>query len=234
MQPPKVPKEDPISPISPIGPIRVPLSRLPAPKRNPDPDATTPAMTTANKITLARTGLIPVFVWLAWAYGRSFAGGQPIEPYRFGAIAIFLIAAFMDGLDGFVARQFHQQSRLGSILDPLADKGLVAAALIVLALSGWPQSLPFWFPCAVIGRDVVLAIGFTALTRLIDRVDVHPSPIGKLATVFQLTSILWVLFRIPRFLHALVIIAVSLTLISGTGYLLDGIRQLRLSVRSEK
>jgi cardiolipin synthase (CMP-forming) len=184
-------------------------------------------MTAANKITVARIGLIPAFVWLAWAYGRSFAAGQPIEPYRFGAIVIFLVAAFMDGLDGFVARRFHQQSRLGSILDPLADKGLVAAALIVLALSGWPHSLPFWFPCAVIGRDIVLAIGFAALTRLIRTVDVRPSPVGKLATVFQLASILWILFRIPRFLHGLVTIAVCLTLISGTGYVLDGIRQLR-------
>ncbi|MBV8213513.1 MAG: CDP-diacylglycerol--glycerol-3-phosphate 3-phosphatidyltransferase [Verrucomicrobia bacterium] len=184
-------------------------------------------MTAANKITLVRIGLIPAFAWLAWAYGRSFAGGQPEESYRFSAIATFLIAACTDGLDGFVARQFHQQSRLGSILDPIADKGLVAAALIVLAASGWPQSLPFWFPCVVIGRDLVLGIGFTALKRLIERVDVHPSLIGKIATVFQLTSIVWVLLRIPRFLFTLVIIATFLTVISGTGYVLEGIRQLR-------
>jgi len=111
---------------------------------------------------------------------------------------------------------------------------LMAAALIVLAASGWPQSLPFWFPCAVIGRDLILAIGFTALSRLIERVDVHPSVVGKIATIFQLISVVWVLFRIPRFLFPLVIIATFLTLISGTGYVLDGIRQLRLSVRSEK
>jgi cardiolipin synthase (CMP-forming) len=191
-------------------------------------------MTTANKITLVRIGLIPAFVWLAWAYGCSFAGGQPEESYRFGAIASFLLAACTDGVDGFVARRFHQQSRLGAILDPIADKGLMAAALIVLAASGWPQSLPFWFPCAVIGRDLVLAIGFTALTRLVERVDVHPSLTGKIATIFQLISIVWVLFRIPRFLFALVIIATFFTLISGTGYVIDGIRQLRLSVRSEK
>jgi CDP-diacylglycerol--glycerol-3-phosphate 3-phosphatidyltransferase len=185
-------------------------------------------MTAANKITLVRIGLIPAFVWLAWAYGRSFAGGQPEESYRFAAIILFLLAACTDGVDGFVARQFHQQSRLGAILDPIADKGLVAAALVVLAASGWPQSLPFWFPCAVIGRYLVLGIGFTALTRLIEHVDVHPSLIGKIATVFQLTSIVWVLFRIPRFLSTLVIIATFLTLISGTGYVLDGIRQLRV------
>jgi CDP-diacylglycerol--glycerol-3-phosphate 3-phosphatidyltransferase len=191
-------------------------------------------MTAANKITLVRIGLIPGFVWLAWAYGRSLAGGQPEESYRFSAIAIFVLAACTDGIDGFVARQFHQQSRLGAILDPIADKGLVAAALIVLAASGWPQSLPFWFPCAVIGRDLVLAVGFTALTRLIERVDIHPSLTGKIATVFQLTSIVWVLFRIPHFLSTLVIIATLFTLISGTGYVLEGIRQLRLSVRGEK
>jgi cardiolipin synthase (CMP-forming) len=185
-------------------------------------------MTAANKITLVRIGLIPGFVWLAWAYGRSFAGGQPEESYRFSAIAIFVLAACTDGIDGFVARRFHQQSRLGAILDPVADKGLVAAALIVLAASGWPQSLPFWFPCAVIGRDLVLAVGFTALTRLIESVDIHPSLTGKIATVFQLTSIVWVLFRIPRFLSTLVIIATIFTLISGTGYVLDGIRQLRV------
>jgi CDP-diacylglycerol--glycerol-3-phosphate 3-phosphatidyltransferase len=191
-------------------------------------------MTAANKITLLRIGLIPGFVWLAWAYGRSFAGGQPEESYRFSAIAIFVLAACTDGIDGFVARQFHQQSRLGAILDPIADKGLVAAALIVLAASGWPHTLPFWFPCLVIGRDLVLAVGFTALTRLIERVDIHPSLTGKVATVFQLTSIVWVLFRIPRFLSTLLIIATFFTLISGTGYVLDGIRQLRLSVKSER
>src|SRR5215469_18892516 len=70
-------------------------------------------MTAANKITLARIGLIPAFVWLAWAYGRSFASGQPEESYRFGAITLFLLAACTDGIDGFVARQFHQESRLG-------------------------------------------------------------------------------------------------------------------------
>src|ERR1700752_4133629 len=105
-----------------------------------------PLMTAANKITLVRIGLIPGFVWLAWAYGRSFAGGQPEESYRFGAIAIFILAACTDGIDGFVARQFHQESRLGAILDPIADKGLVAAALAVLAVSRGAHHVPFLFP----------------------------------------------------------------------------------------
>jgi cardiolipin synthase len=185
-------------------------------------------MTTPNKITIARICLIPAFVGLAWAYGRSFADGQPTESYRFGAMAIFLVAACTDGLDGFVARHFHQQSRLGSVLDPIADKGLVSAALVVLATSGWPRSFPFWFPCAVIGRDLFLGTGFGLLTRLVKRVEVRPSIVGKLATLFQLISIIWVLLRVPQFLFALVIIATSLTIISGAGYALDGIRQFRV------
>jgi len=187
-----------------------------------------PMTTTANKITLARICLIPVFVGFTWAYGRSIAGGQSIESYRVGAIVVFLVAACTDGVDGFVARRFHQESRLGTILDPIADKGLSAAALVALAVSGWPCSLPLWFPCAVIGRDLVLAIGFTALTRLVDRVEIRPSLTGKLATLFQLLSITWALFCIPRFLIELTFIATILTIISGTGYVLDGIRQLRV------
>jgi phosphatidylglycerophosphate synthase len=99
---------------------------------------------------------------------------------------------------------------------------------VALAVSGWPCSLPIWFPCTVIGRDLVLAIGFTALTRLVDRVEVRPSVTGKLATLFQLISITWSLFCIPRFLLEFTIIATALTIISGTGYVLDGIRQLRV------
>jgi cardiolipin synthase (CMP-forming) len=186
------------------------------------------AMTAANKITLTRICLIPAFVWLVWAYGGSVIQGQPIESYRLGAIVLFVVAACMDGLDGFVARHFHQQSRLGSILDPIADKGLVSAALVVLAMSGWPRTFPVWFPCVVIGRDLFLGAGFLVLTRLIERVEVRPSIAGKLATLFQLISIIWVLFGVPRFLFTIVIIATSLTVVSGAGYALDGIRQLRV------
>jgi cardiolipin synthase len=186
------------------------------------------AMTAANKITLARIFLIPAFVGFVWVYGRTVAGGQPVESYRAGAIAVFLTAACTDGVDGFVARRFHQESRLGSVLDPIADKGLVAAALVVLAVSGWPCRLPVWFPCSVIGRDLVLALGFMALKKMIDRVEIHPSVTGKLATLFQLISITCALFCIPRFLFAFTITATSLTLISGTGYVLDGLRQLRV------
>jgi Phosphatidylglycerophosphate synthase len=86
-------------------------------------------MTTANKITVVRILMIPVFVTLAIYYGESIQEGTPQDWMRFTAIAVFLIAAVSDGLDGFVARRYNQRSTLGAILDPIADKGLFLAEL---------------------------------------------------------------------------------------------------------
>src|SRR5215831_16670322 len=69
-------------------------------------------MTTANKITVARILLIPVFVTLAIYYGESIQRGEPLEWLRFSAIVVFLVAAASDGLDGYVARRYNQRSPL--------------------------------------------------------------------------------------------------------------------------
>ncbi|HZC34081.1 MAG TPA: CDP-alcohol phosphatidyltransferase family protein, partial [Chthoniobacterales bacterium] len=152
-------------------------------------------MTLANKITAARICLIPVFLWSAWSYGTSVHGSAPSEGFRVFAAVIFSLAALTDGIDGFVARRWNQRSRLGSVLDPIADKGLIFGALIVLSNRDWDPSLPWFFPCIVIGRDALLGIGFLILNKLIGRVDVRPSWIGKLATALQIVCILWVLLR---------------------------------------
>jgi cardiolipin synthase (CMP-forming) len=188
-------------------------------------------VTLANKITIVRLCLIPAFVWLALAYGRSVVSGQPGDWYRLGAIAVFLAAACSDGLDGFVARRFNQQSRLGSILDPIADKGLIATTLIVLAVARWPQGLPLWFPCIVMGRDLILVLGFTVLNGLIPNVTVRPSVAGKLSTVFQLATILWTLLSLPVLFQVLLFVSTALTIVSGFGYVFDGFGQL---LRREK
>src|SRR2546423_14925187 len=82
-----------------------------------------PLMTTANKITVVRILMIPVFVTLAIYYGESIQEGSPQDWMRVTAITVFLLAALSDGLDGFVARRYNQRSPLGVILDPVADKG---------------------------------------------------------------------------------------------------------------
>ena len=111
-------------------------------------------MTLPNKITIARICLIPVFALVAWAYGASFGNGRPDERLRVAATGIFILAAATDGLDGFIARRFNQTTRLGSILDPIADKCLVATAVLAIALSQWPHAFPVWFAVAVLPTPI--------------------------------------------------------------------------------
>jgi CDP-diacylglycerol--glycerol-3-phosphate 3-phosphatidyltransferase len=191
-------------------------------------------MTTANKITVARILMIPVFVTMAIYYGQSIQRGEPLEWQRFTAIAIFLIAAVSDGLDGYVARRYNQRSALGVVLDPIADKGLLLSGIITLSISNWsdidPQygSFPAWFPVLVISRDAVIVVGAAVLYLLNGKVQVKPRWSGKVATVCQMIAIGWVMLQF-RFipLSYIVIGAGFFTFLSGVVYVMDGVRQLQ-------
>jgi cardiolipin synthase (CMP-forming) len=191
-------------------------------------------MTTANKITIVRILMIPVFVTLAIYYGQSIQRGEPLEWQRFAAIAVFLLAAASDGLDGYVARRYNQRSSLGVILDPIADKGLLLSGIITLSISNWSESdpeygsLPIWFPVLVITRDVVLVVGSAILHLLNGKVSVKPNWTGKVATVCQMCAIAWVMLQL-RFLPLpfVVMVAGFFTLVSGIIYVMDGVRQLQ-------
>src|SRR5207249_10676588 len=155
-------------------------------------------MTTANKITLIRIAMIPVFVALAIYYGESIQRGDPQEWQRFAAIIVFLLAAASDGLDGYVARHYNQRSKLGIILDPIADKGLLLSGIITLSLTRWsevePESgkFPVWFQVLVISRDAILLVGTLDLYLLNGKVQVKPHWTGKIATVLQRVALGWV------------------------------------------
>lgn len=195
-------------------------------------------MTTANKITLIRILMIPVFVVLAIYYGRSVLEGAPNEVLRWAAIATFVLASASDGLDGYIARRYNQRSRLGEILDPIADKGLLVTAIITLTFSNWHYEFPLWFPVLVIARDVVVVTGAILLQHFTKRdVRIRPSWIGKTATVLQMGALAgamlqwewyFTLFDRPfLYLNALVIAAGLFTFVSGVGYVMDGLRQLQ-------
>ena len=192
-------------------------------------------MTTANKITVVRILMIPAFVTMAIYYGQSIQRGQPLEWQRFTAIAIFLVAAISDGLDGYVARRYNQRSSLGVILDPIADKGLLLSGIITLSISNWSQSdpdygkFPVWFPVLVITRDAVILVGAAILHYFIgSKMRVKPSWTGKVATVCQMCAIAWVMLQL-RFLPLwfVVVVAGIFTLISGVIYVVAGVRQLQ-------
>jgi CDP-diacylglycerol--glycerol-3-phosphate 3-phosphatidyltransferase len=203
------------------------------------------AMTTANKITVTRILMIPVFVMMAIYYGRSVRTGHPREWERILAIFVFLLASVSDGLDGYVARRYNQRSRLGVVLDPIADKGLLLAAIITLSFTDWTYEFPIWFPVLVITRDAVILTGTLLLHYLSGEVHVRPSWMGKAATALQMVAISSVLLQLNQLSFFnwtvglggqslgfnLPDVAVSLagifTLASGIGYVMRGIRQFQ-------
>jgi len=109
---------------------------------------------------------------------------------RYGmALSVFIIAGVSDALDGYLAKRFSWHSRLGSILDPLADKVLLVTNYAVLGWMGW---IPSWLLAAVIGREVVVVSGALAYYVLIGRYEMAPSMASKVNTVLQLILVVTV------------------------------------------
>jgi cardiolipin synthase len=108
------------------------------------------------------------------------------------ALALFWLAGFSDGLDGYLAKRFNWHTRLGALLDPIADKLLVAGLFITLAYTG---DIPVWLAATVILRDVVIVIGAAAYNFLVRPVQGEPTRVSKLNTALQLLFLLFVISR---------------------------------------
>lgn len=108
------------------------------------------------------------------------------------ALALFVIAGFSDGVDGYLAKRFDWHTRLGALLDPVADKLLVAGMFITLAST---QHIPIWLAVIVILRDVVIIGGATAYNFIVAPVQGEPTSISKLNTVMELLFLFSVLSR---------------------------------------
>lgn len=108
------------------------------------------------------------------------------------AIALFLLAALSDGADGFLAKRFGWQTRLGALLDPAADKLLVATMFVTLAVLG---EAPLWLAAAAVGRDLVIVIGALAYRLAFGALSVRPTVASKLNTLCQLFFVLIVVVR---------------------------------------
>ncbi len=183
-------------------------------------------MTTANKITILRILLIPFFVVEILYFVET---GN--ELHRLLAIVSFAVASILDGVDGYVARHYHQWSELGTVLDPLADKLLLVSAIVVLSFDHSPRlrQIPLWLTGIIIGRDLLLAIGAVVVRLVVGKITVRPRLTGKLATVFQMFAVSWILLRwdFDRGLLELWILGAGIfTAASGLFYVWDGMRQL--------
>jgi cardiolipin synthase len=132
--------------------------------------------------------LTPVFVTLVYYH-------------RFGwALLAFFIAGITDCFDGLIARRFNQNSQLGRILDPIADKLLLVTAFVVMSLRSMmpvpvPRHLPipFWVTAAVISRDVFIIVGASAINVVTGFRGFRPSWPGKLSTVVQIFALCFIL-----------------------------------------
>ena len=162
-------------------------------------------MTTANKLTIARVFLIPVFLVV---YYRDFSGS------RYTALAIFIIASLTDLLDGYIARHYHQISDFGKFMDPLADKCLVVTALSVFVAEG---TLAAWILVVVLVREFAVS-GMRLIAVEKGRV-IAAGWSGKVKTASTMVCICLILFGIPGWLNTVCqIVILATTVYSGVQY----------------
>jgi CDP-diacylglycerol--glycerol-3-phosphate 3-phosphatidyltransferase len=185
-------------------------------------------MTTANKITILRILLIPFFVVELIYYVRS---GN--EAHRLAALLCFAIAAILDGVDGYIARRYHQISELGKILDPLADKLLLVSGIVALSFNygNFLGQIPLWLTGTIIGRDLLILLGVAVIRFTVGKIVVRPRFTGKIATVLQMSVVIWILLKWDFgygaiWLKYLTLGAAICTGVSGLLYVLDGVKQL--------
>jgi len=163
-----------------------------------------------NLITLARIALVPVLILLL--KDQNYAAG----------LLVFVIAGASDALDGFLAKRLNVQSRMGAILDPVADKLLLVSTYVMLTLLG---HIPFWLVLVVVFRDLLIVGGYVLYTSHAGPVKMRPSILSKLNTLMQITLATLVLAQLaaglnwPLMVDALVVAVLVSTVASGAHYL---------------
>ena len=170
-------------------------------------------MNVPNLLTALRILLIPFFI------------GLLIYGYHLLAAVVFCAAGVTDALDGMAARRTRQTSRLGTFLDPLADKLLSVSSFVTLSAVG---PMPVWLVVIVISRDIMISLGSLILFLVEGSLEILPTPLGKATTFFQFTTILGtILYQMTGRGHALwkaaLFATAAVTFLSGSQYLYRGL-----------
>ena len=181
-------------------------------------------MTTANKVTLARIALIPVFMALA---------SLPREWARWAALAVFALASLTDGVDGYIARKYNQVSNFGKFVDPLADKLLVFAALLLFVADG---RMPAWACMLILARELI--VSSLRMVAASQGVVIQASIWGKVKTLSHLICILLLLAGVDAlviWIGPLCTWIMTLTaVISGIIYIKDNFAVVRDGVSAKE
>jgi len=167
-----------------------------------------------NALTITRIALIPVFI-TAIIYSR----------YDY-ALYLFLVAALTDVFDGFFARMKNQRTRLGTFLDPLADKFLLVTSFVVFAAYGW---VPKWLAVTVISRDIIVVAGWFILYFVTGAARVEPSLLGKVTIWIESLLIAYILITInlpilPDIADAFFLATAAVSILSAIHYMYLGLR----------
>src|SRR3989338_2366615 len=141
-----------------------------------------------NLITWLRILLIPVFVAVFYLSNETIG----LHPKNLVATAVFLLAAITDWLDGYLARKLNQHSAFGAFLDPVADKLMVAAALIVLVKLGRADAIISFI---IIGREITISALREWMAKLGESKSIAVSMLGKIKTTFQMIAISMLLYH---------------------------------------
>jgi cardiolipin synthase (CMP-forming) len=172
-----------------------------------------PVFTLANQLTLLRMGLAPLLVILVLSQRLRWA------------LAVFVVAGITDLLDGLIARLGHQQTTLGAMLDPVADKVLLTSTFVALTWTAQLHvAIPVWLTVTTLSRDAIILTGVAIVNLTMGRRVFYPSLLGKLSTVSQLFTVGVVLLLNAfgmtfRWLDALFVVTLVLTVGSALHYL---------------
>ncbi len=178
-------------------------------------------LTIANVLTILRMVCIPFFI-MAVGYNRTG-----------WALALFVAAGITDLLDGLIARVWKQQTQVGAILDPMADKLLLTAAFVMLALPDGPRAfpelalqnrLPIYLVIITISRDVFISLISLVMYMTLGQTRFPPSFLGKLTTTTQVLTVALVLLlnlleRTSLLVDVMVWMSLAMTLVSGFHYI---------------
>ncbi len=173
-------------------------------------------MNIPNKITLLRVMLIPFFVASLMLEYRH-------DHLRLIALGIFALACLTDALDGLIAKSSRQTTRLGNLMDPLADKLLLISGYLALTFLDTVSPryrIPEWLTLLVLFRDVILIAGAFIIYALYNRFEARPNRVGKATTFIQMCCILLALYGLEGQWRGVVYqVTAFMTIISGVLYM---------------
>jgi len=160
-----------------------------------------------NYITISRIFSVPILLWLLSGHVFSSRNGEK----ELAASALFILASITDGLDGYLARRRGQVTTIGMLLDPLADKLMIAAAFISLVQFN-PRIVPAWIAVVIIGREFLVS-GLRGIAAS-EGFTIQASDLGKLKMVVQIVSVVaaildhkWLVWNIGNFIFPVDLIA---------------------------